>query len=122
LRHIHHQVVALRITQLVADQRHREIVLRTARPAALQRDDLQSGLSEFLREDAAGPAHADDDDINGSKFGCHGARSSQYMSAMLTGLAAKRRPSLYCFTFSALLAITPGKPSIAQPILSLLPP
>ena len=28
---------------------------------------------------------------------------------MLTGSAVKRRPSLYFFTFSALLAMTPGK-------------
>ena len=121
-RRVHHHAVAGREAKFVANERHGKIVLRRARRAALQHDDLQAGGAELLGKDAAGPAHADDDNVDGREFCRHDALLLQDMSAMPTGLEVKRRPSEYCFTFSALLAMTPGKPSIFQPTLSLLPP
>ena len=54
--------------QLVADLRHRKIVFGAAHAAALERDDFQARLGQLFREYAAGPAQADDDDIDSAIF------------------------------------------------------
>jgi hypothetical protein len=63
LGHIHHQVVALRETQFVSDQRDAEVVLRRPRSAAFEHRDLEAGRSKLLGEDAAGPTHAHYQDV-----------------------------------------------------------
>jgi hypothetical protein len=57
--------VALREAQFVTDQRDAKIVLRRTRAAAFEHGDLETGRSQFLGEDAAGPAHAHDQDVDG---------------------------------------------------------
>ena len=72
-RGILHQVVAHDITQLVADIGQRVIVLAGAHGAAFERDHLQPGLGQFLRQNAAGPAQPYDDDVDFLEFRGHGA-------------------------------------------------
>ena len=57
------QVAANAISELVGDARVFEIRSRVARRAALQRDDIQSGVGQGFRHDGAGPAVTDDDGI-----------------------------------------------------------
>jgi hypothetical protein len=63
-RRVLHQRVAHRVFQLVANQRNREVRVGRAHAAALERDHVHARLAQFLRENAAGPSEADDDDVN----------------------------------------------------------
>ena len=60
------QILPLEVAQLVV----RLEVLGLEPRAALEPDDLHAGLAKLGREDAAGRADADDDDIG--FFRCHG--------------------------------------------------
>ena len=51
------------IAQFVLRVGGREVGCGVAPGPALDRDDVQARLGEFLREDRAGPAEADDDDV-----------------------------------------------------------
>ena len=84
---------ALGEAKLVADRGDAEFLFGRARTATLEHRDLQARLGQFARRDAAGPAHADDDNIDLWKFSAH-APAPQDMSAMPTGRAGKRLPSL----------------------------
>ena len=70
-RGVLHEVVTHHVAQLVADIGHRIVLVGAAHRAALERDHLQPGLGQFLREDAAGPAQPDDDGVDFFQFGRH---------------------------------------------------
>src|SRR5262249_26297612 len=61
------QILALKVPQLVLRAEIRGLEAW----AALEPNDLHAGFAELGREDAAGRAHADDDDIG--LAGCHGS-------------------------------------------------
>src|SRR5262249_57947541 len=61
------QILALKVAQLVLRAEIRGLEAW----AALEPNDLHAGFAELGREDAAGRAHADDDDIG--LAGCHGS-------------------------------------------------
>ena len=119
-RSVHHEVVPHHVAQLVADVRNRIVLVGRANLAALDRDDLHPGFRQFLRQDTARPAQADDDDIHFLEFRDH-AVLRQLMSAMPTGSVGNGL-SRYFSTFSRLTASAPGKPIIFQPALLRLPP
>ena len=64
-RGIEHELVAQPIFELVTDARQREVLARRTIGAALEPDHRESRLGEFARHDAAGPAHADHDGVDG---------------------------------------------------------
>jgi hypothetical protein len=70
-RGVLHEIVAHHIAQLVTDVGYRIVFVGRAHRTALERDHLQPGLGQFLREDAAGPAQPDDDGVDFLQFGCH---------------------------------------------------
>src|SRR5262249_43107809 len=119
-RGVLHEVVAYHEAELVAHDWHRKILLRTADRSALERDPHEPCLGQLLRQDAAGPAKANDDGINFFQF-CRHLAPPQLMSAMLTGSAGNGL-SRYLSTFSRCTAITPGKPISRQPALLRSPP
>src|SRR6202022_753916 len=84
-RGVLHQIVSHDITQLVADIGQRMVALAGTRGAALKCYDLKASLSQFLGKNPAGPAEPNDDDIDFSEFGGHGA-PPQLMSEMPSGL------------------------------------
>jgi hypothetical protein len=94
-RGVLHQIVSHDITQLVADIGQRIVALARTRRAALKGYDFQAGFSEFLGKNPAGPAEPNNDDIDLSEFGGHGA--PQLMSEMPSGLVGKGLPR-YCST------------------------
>ena len=114
--------MALREAQLVADQRDAKIVLRRTWATALKHGDLETGRSKLLGEDAAVQPMPTMRMSTGGNLVAMARAPLQDMSEMLTGSAVNLLPSLYFLMFSALLAMTPGKPIIFQPALSLLPP
>src|SRR5262249_13267727 len=65
------ELMALGIAELVADVWNREILARAAHRAALESNHVQAGFGELARENAPGPAHADDDDVCLFKFRDH---------------------------------------------------
>ena len=121
-RGVLHHFLALHVAQLVAHLLQLEVGVGGGHLAAFERDHLQPGLGEFLREDAARPAEADDDRVDFLQFpGCHVEVSGQLMSAMpsgLVGIFRSRNLSMFCW----LVAMTPGKFTSFQPALSRLPP
>jgi MFS family permease len=78
--------VAHRVAQLVLDVVDAEIGDGVAKRAALDRDDLQAVVGQLLRENASGPAEADDDDVDRrqSRRHAHPFRTPVSRPAMLT--------------------------------------
>jgi hypothetical protein len=60
------------VLQLVVRAGHGEVGVGVAPAAALDADHLEAGSGELLREDGAGEADADGDDVYGFQFGRHG--------------------------------------------------
>jgi hypothetical protein len=50
---------------------HGEIRIGVAPAAALDADDLETGIGQLFREDGAGEADPDGDDVDGFEFGSH---------------------------------------------------
>ena len=70
-RGVLHQVVTHDITQLVTDIGQCVIIFAGAHATAFERDDFQAGLGQLLGQNAAGPAQADDDDVDFLEFRGH---------------------------------------------------
>ncbi len=70
-RGVLHQPVTHHVAQLVADVGHREILVGGIQAAAFECDHLHPGFGQFLRQDTAGPAEPDDDDIDFLELRCH---------------------------------------------------
>ena len=68
---IHHQFLTHHVAQLVTDVGQRVVGAAGAHLAALERDDLEAGVRELLRQNAAGPAEPDDGDVDFFQFRGH---------------------------------------------------
>lgn len=68
-RQVLHQLEAPRVLQFVVDVRQCEVCLGIAHRAAFQADDREARIGEFFRQDRAGNADTDDDDIHWLEFG-----------------------------------------------------
>src|SRR5690242_4424434 len=93
--------VAHGVAELVLNECRRKIGDRVAKCSTLQRQDLQPGIGELLRQDAAGPAEADQHDVDGGKTLSHG-RECQHRATDGLPLGAARSESVAVVSSHAL--------------------